>query len=140
MQEFVNEEAMNCIRIIDSKQKTPTQKMDAIDWILRNNEFISPKLYSNFVQRCYELYNKSSTSQSSFFFIEHTSDILISFKKLIEESTGSYQGQGAKELLNKYLEMLSIALFSQFNVEQAIKLGIHLDLIQIITDLKDDSA
>ena len=140
VQEFVNEEAMNCIRIIDSKQKTPTQKMDAIDWILRNNEFISPKLYSNFVQRCYELYNKSSTSQSSFFFIEHTSDILISFKKLIEESTGSYQGQGAKELLNKYLEMLSIALFSQFNVEQAIKLGIHLDLIQIITDLKDDSA
>ena len=38
------------------------------------------------------------------------------------------------------MEMLSIALFSQFNVEQAIKLEIHLDLIQIITDLKDDSA
>ena len=49
VQEFVNEEAMNCIRIIDSKQKTPTQKMDSIDWILRNNEFIAPKLYSNFV-------------------------------------------------------------------------------------------
>ena len=43
IQEFVNEIALNSITIVKSNVKDCTHKMDAIDWILRNIEFISPK-------------------------------------------------------------------------------------------------
>ena len=72
--------------------------------------------------------------------MEHHSDILITFKKRILDSTQSYKGQGAKEQQGVYLELLGVALFSSFNVKQAVELGLHLDLIDIITEKKDSNV
>lgn len=42
-QEFVNEFASNCIYTIQSPSKTSDEKMNAIDFIARNLDFISQK-------------------------------------------------------------------------------------------------
>lgn len=39
-----------------------------------------------------------------------------------------------------YLELFGIALFSEYNVQQAVRLGLHFDLIDIITEKKDDKV
>ena len=42
-QQFINEIALNCITIAKSENKTSTDKMDAVDWLVRNQDFVSPK-------------------------------------------------------------------------------------------------
>lgn len=43
IQEYVNEQAVNCINLIHSKERDATCKFDQVDWILRNLEFVTPK-------------------------------------------------------------------------------------------------
>lgn len=43
IQEYVNEQAMNCVTLVCSKNRDATCKFDQVDWMLRNTEFISPK-------------------------------------------------------------------------------------------------
>ena len=39
--EFINEEAFNCIRKINSKNRSSTEKFDSLDWMARNVEFVT---------------------------------------------------------------------------------------------------
>jgi len=135
VKEYVNEKATNKVSIINSINRGPTEKMNAIDWVLRNVEFISEKIYGNFIRRCYEIYNKSSLERSTFFFDDHRSDLMINLKKhIVNARSGFADSKGAEKVKNKYLEVLEIALLSEFNIKQAVSHSMQDDLIQIIVE------
>lgn len=54
--EYVNEIAVNCISTVRDDIKSVTKKMDAVDWYARNVEFVSSKIFSNFLICCHEIY------------------------------------------------------------------------------------
>ena len=55
VQQFVNEEAMNQMRVMKNDRKSTTQKMDAVDWFARNIEFVDKKIVNRFVTVCTEI-------------------------------------------------------------------------------------
>ena len=136
IQEFVNEIASNQIATVKSAKKGPTDKMDALDWMVRNIEFLSEKLYANFIKVCREIFEKNSPEKTSMYFSAHGSDVLISLRKVILESIDANVVPGIKKLLPSYLEALEIALLNEYNQERAVEQGIHDILILIITSDK----
>ncbi len=140
IREFVNEIAMNQISIIKSAKKGSTDKMDSLDWMVRNIEFVSPKIFSNYIKICHEIYEKNNPEKSSLYSMAHSSDVLISLKKLILETIEPNAVAGIKKLLPNYLEALEVALLNEFNQERGVEMNMHDVLISIITEEDIDEA
>lgn len=134
IQEFVNEIAMNNIAIIKSAKKGSTDKMDTLDWMVRNIEFVSPKIYANYIKVCHDIYEKNNPEKTSMYFSAHGSDVLQSLKKLITETIDPNAMSGIKKLLPSYLEAMEIGLLNEYNQEKAVETGIHDMMISIVTD------
>ena len=134
IQEFVNEIAMNNISVIKSTKKGSTDKMDTLDWMVRNIEFVSPKIYSNYIKVCHDIYEKNNPEKTSMYFSAHGSDVLQSMKKLIMETIDPNAMSGIKKLLQSYLEALEIGLLNEYNQEKAVESGLHDMLITIVID------
>lgn len=133
IQEFVNEIAMNNISTIKSAKKGSTDKMDSLDWMIRNIEFVSPKIYANYIKVCHDIYEKNNPEKTSMYFSAHGSDVLSSLRKLILETIDPNAVAGIKKLLPSYLEALEIGLLNEYNQEKAVEIGIHDIMISIVT-------
>jgi hypothetical protein len=69
MKEFVNEQALHSITVLkDQLSLTCTQKMDSIDWMVRNIEFVSPKIFINMIKICKEIFTAKNKSTTSLYF------------------------------------------------------------------------
>jgi len=72
LQEFVDERALHCITILkDQNYYSCTKKMDCIDWMVRNIEFVSPKIFKNMLEVCKNIYFAKNRSTTSLFFDQH---------------------------------------------------------------------
>lgn len=140
IQEFVNEIAMNQISTIKSIKKGSTDKMDSLDWMARNIEFVSPKIFNNFIKTCHDIYEKNNQEKTTMYFTAHGSDVLSSLRKLILETMEPNAVNGIRKLLPNYLEALEVGLLNEYNQERAIELSLHDILITIITDETLDEA
>jgi hypothetical protein len=134
IQEFVNEIAINSITCVKSTVKDTTAKMDSIDWMVRNIEFVSPKIYNNFIKMCHDIYQKNNTEKTSLYHMDHTSDVLFSLKKLILDTIEPNALTGIKKLCPAYLESLEVVCLNEANQAKAIEQQIHEILMNIITD------
>lgn len=84
--QFVNEEAVNCINTLKIEHKyTGNQKMDAIDWMIRNVEFVSGSIYSKMIDVCRQIYTSKNTSTTDVFFSQHESKVMNTIQKVILE-------------------------------------------------------
>jgi hypothetical protein len=111
---------MDCIYSIRSELKSTTQKMDCIDWLGRNLEFISLKLFDKFVKVCIELKNdvKHSEAKISLYDSPHSSGVLFSLRRLIVQTQDTSVPIAVKKHLPQYLRLLEIALFNKKNAEK----------------------
>lgn len=132
LQEFVDEEALHCITVLsDQATFTCTQKMDSIDWMVRNIEFVSPKIFKNMIKVCKDIYTAKNRSTTSLYYDQHQSIVLTTMKTLILETQVSNNPNGIQSLLPQYLGALEILLMSEFNQEQAMELE-YQDLLMAI--------
>ena len=137
IQEFVDEKALHCITILqDLVNFSCTKKMSAIDWMIRNIEFVSPKLYKNMISVCKQIYISKNNSTTSLFFDQHQSNILETMQRLILETQTSNNAKGIQSLLPQYLSALEILLMSEYNQEIAMKLE-YQDLLMGILNRPD---
>lgn len=133
IKEYINEIGQQHILIMSSTKKDTTDKMESLDWMVRNMEFISPVIYNEFVKTCRDLYNMDNSEKITYFFSGHISDVLLNMRRLIIESSNDTAKPALKRLLPSYLEALEIAFLNEFNQERSIEIGIHDVLIKIIT-------
>ena len=136
VQEFINEQALYCITVIKSATKSGTEKMDCVDWILRNIEFASPKLVSLFIKTANTIKDTPDPAKTTLYFSEHTSEIIVSFSRLLNESIAAHKSDNLREMLPSYLSLLEIVLNSAFNRKLSKENYVQNMLIEIITDSK----
>lgn len=133
--EFINEEAFHQLNILTSKNRSSLEKMDSIDWYLRNIEFISPMITNNFLSKCTQIYSETKDMRGSFFFSEHKSDIMKSLIKLLKETIHPQALSSVKNVMPKYLEILKITFYSNCNIRKAIDLDYSNTLMSIILQI-----
>jgi hypothetical protein len=108
--------------------------MDSLDWVSRNLEFISPKLFDSFLNFSHEIYetHKSTFSKNSFFSEDHNSSVMKSLRRLVLETQDKGASDGVKRQLPQYLQLLEVSLMSKFNLKKGVKLEIHHVVVNII--------
>jgi hypothetical protein len=136
MQEYVNEEAMQCLTVIKSHKKTTTEKYDALDWMVRNIEFVSPKIYTSLLKACKDAYEKGPEDQffRTFFAQAHGSEIIATLRRLVLESLEASNEDPIRSFLINYVEGLEVVLFNNYNQEKSIEMSLHEILITILTE------
>jgi hypothetical protein len=140
IQEYVNEIAMNQIGIVKSTKRGSTEKMDALDWMVRNIEFISPSIFNSFKKTCHEIYEKNNPEKTTMYLSAHSSDVLLSLRKLILDAIEPNANEMVKGYLPNYLEALEIALLNEYNQERGVEIGIHDIMITVITGEVDEGV
>jgi len=130
--EFIGEEALFRTSVIRSPSRGATDKMDSLDWFARNIDFIPHKYFEGMLRVSYQVYTESINMRNSFFFQDHSSDVMISLRRLINETQSSKASPHIKRMLDKYLEILSILNLSSVNLKRGVDLNLSEALSLII--------
>lgn len=119
IQEYVNEIAMNYIYNIKAHDKSSTEKMESIDWMVRNIEFISENISNSFLKVCHDIRkDKHSEIKNMLYESPHVSQINYTIKRLISDAIVSTGGSvNLHRQLPKYLDYLEVIQFSDYNNE-----------------------
>lgn len=135
IQEYVNEIASDCIYTIKSEHKSATQKMNCLDWLARNIEFVSMKLFDRCVKLCIQLKDDpNQTARQILYQSPHNSTVLISLRRLIIETQDANVSEGIRKQLPQYLRLLEICLFNDTNVKKAFEDSFDQLMLNIITE------
>ena len=132
MQEFVNEMASNCIYSIKNPNKLATEKMDCIDFMVRNIEFVSAKLFDLFEETCFDLFKIKNSPVSNFYHSVHKSNINDTLVRIFESIGNSNMDGAAKKWMPRYLEVSEIVLLSKFNQNALFEMNFHKILINLV--------
>lgn len=90
------------------------------------------------MKTCFEVYSKNNPEKTSLFYSSHTSEVILTLRKLVLETQENSASSGVKSLLSKYLEVLEILLRSDFNKDKAINAGFHEILVNVVTQEEID--
>lgn len=77
IQEFINEQAHIKVKRIKIMETTAREKMDALEWMARCVEFVSPNITNDMIKWCREvIYTQSQTAlRTVFTSTKHNSDV-----------------------------------------------------------------
>ena len=139
--EFVDECALKQISTIKSTKRTCTEKMEALEWVVRNIEFISPKLFKKMIRTCWEIKQKGKSAKKTLFYVKHDSDVIQAVNKLLTETQtaeSNAQREALSSLLPSYLEALEVILLNEFNQEVSPDYDTHLVLTAVLSNVESE--
>jgi len=134
VQEWINKQALSKIHKIMNVKTTPTQKMDKFEWVVNNVEFISAELAEKLIVWSEEAIldpQEFSPNRDALTTAKHDSDAILVLIGLLKEVAAA--PPTARALMDNYLSFLEIMLFSDMNLEKAMKGGV-LDVIMYILE------
>jgi len=134
IQEWINKQALSKIHKIMNANTTPTDKMNKFEWVIQNIEFISAALSEKLIIWSEEAIldpQENSPNRDALTTAKHTSDAVIVLIGLIKEAAAA--PPTSREVMHNYLSFLEIMLFSDVNLDKAMKTGV-LDMIMYILD------
>jgi len=129
IQEYINEVSMYQLTTLKSEERSPTHKMDAIDWFARNIEFVPARLFEKMFDLCYEQYSKPA--EKSFFNAPHTSDLISSLKRLLHQAIKDGNESMWMKLLPSHLAITELSLLSKSNRRKGVDKALHETLITL---------
>lgn len=98
-QRYIDEQVIDSIQLLRSSEYTIREKMNQMDWLARNAEFLSPDSISKCLLAFKDLYNNDQVSlKNAFISSKHTSNAVITVVNLIEHT---------KQLLPRDEEVMS---------------------------------
>ena len=136
VQEYINEAGMNCITVLKSLKRGPTEKMDSVDWVGRNVEFLSPPIFLKFIEQCKESLSKGQEDYNykCLYVNAHTSEVYFNLRKLIVDALDPRKNAELKRYLTQYLKCLEILLLNPYNLEKAIESRIVPHLLSLASE------
>jgi hypothetical protein len=98
-QRYIDEQVIDSIQLLRSSEYNIREKMNQMDWLARNAEFLSPDSISKCLLGFKDLYNSDQVSmKNAFISSKHTSNAVITVVNLIEHT---------KQLLPRDEEVMS---------------------------------
>lgn len=139
VKEFIHEEALEKIELLKNLNKSPTEKFDSLDWFIRNAIFVESNLYDRLLETCYQEFERMSMKSglkdhSSFLSKEHSSSILSTLKRVLNNSMNNKSDESSLKLIPNYLNIVEIVLLSTFNRDQSAKINLGNLLLSLSLD------
>lgn len=86
-QRHIDEQVVDCINVIRSQEHSVRDKMNQMEWLARNAEFLSPDAITKCLLAYKELYSSDHLSQkNAYISAKHTSGAVITIVHLLEHT------------------------------------------------------
>jgi hypothetical protein len=142
VQRSVDEQVVDAIGVIRSQEQSVREKMNEMDWLARNAEFLSPDAITKCLLAFKELYNTDQMNmKNAYISAKHTSSAVLTVIHLLEHtkqiSPRDEETMSRLAILTSVLEPL---LVNDMNLDKAVEarvMELLVSLLVVPQDIKD---
>eukprot|EP00347_Sterkiella_histriomuscorum_P015644 403356242 len=137
-QKFIDEHSVDRIKIIRSRDNSLTDKINAMDWLARYAEFVTPDQISNVVMAFKDLYSGPDAQlRDSFINHKHNSEAIPTVVQMLrnlrsKRNTIALDEETFDQNMSILLSILEPLLINDQNLETFFKLQVVPDLCQLL--------
>ena len=125
IQRFADSHVSDQLRVIKDPDSTIKQKMDTLDWLARNSEFISTDSISNCLKEFKELYsNHNILLKNEYINSRNHSLAVINILQQIEHTTKLDPSDDTDYKISVLYSILEPLLINNYNLEKAVDMEI----------------
>mmetsp|Transcript_2290 Transcript_2290/g.2235 ORF Transcript_2290/g.2235 Transcript_2290/m.2235 type:complete len:186 (+) Transcript_2290:754-1311(+) len=133
VQRFIDEQAVDMVQEVRSVDKSYKDKMNRMDWLARNAEFLSPDSITKCLLAFKELYTTDNVgSKNAYININHTSMAIFTVIHLIEHTKLLERDEETTSRLAILISILEPLLVNEMNLEKALQTNIIEILLSIL--------
>ena len=137
IQRFIDEHAVDRIKQLRSQEVTLKDKMNIMDWLARNSDFLSADPIQDCIQAFKELYNtENATLKNAYIFAKHSSNVIQTIVGSLEQ----YQKQTRDEEVSQKLTILFSILEPLLINDQNLDKALSMQGVVIITKFLDRNS
>lgn len=124
-QRFIDEQVIDAINIIKSPDYAFKEKMNEMEWLARNAEFLSPDSITKCLMAFKELYNTDNMpAKNAYINSKHTSSAIITVVHLIEHTKMLNRDEETMSRLAILISILEPLLINDMNLEKALNTNV----------------
>jgi len=140
VQRYVDETAIDMIHVVKSGDRTARDKMDRMDWLARNAEFLSPDQITKCLLAFKDQFNgQSLPARNAYITAKHTSNAVITVVNLIDHANKLNRDEETISRLAILLSILEPLLINDMNLEKALDMqtmGTLIGLLELPSYIK----
>lgn len=121
LQKFIDQTGVNVINSVKAEETGIKEKIDALDWLARNSEFLSPDTITKCLMAFKELYTSENVQlKQKYINAKHNSQAVLTVLHLIEHSKMLEKDEETFSKLAILLSILEPLLINDQNLERAL--------------------
>lgn len=133
VQRFIDEQVIDAISLIKSPDHAFKEKMNEMDWLARNAEFLSPDSITKCLMSFKELYNTDNMpTKNAFINAKHTSASVITIVHLIEHTKQLNRDEETMSRLAILISILEPLLINDMNLDKALNTNVVEQLLSLL--------
>lgn len=134
IQRFIDEHCTDRIKLLKQSDVNLKDKMNVMDWLARNADFLSHDPIQECIYAFKELYNtENATLKNAYIFAKHSSNSIQTIMVILEQ----YQKQTRDEEVNQKLSILFSILEPLLINDQNLDKALQLQATSLITKFLD---
>ena len=132
-QRFIDEQVIDAINIIRSSDYAFKEKMNEMEWLSRNAEFLSPDSITKCLLAFKELYNTDhAPAKNAYINAKHTSLAVVTVVHLIEHTKLLNRDDETMSRLAILISILEPLLINDMNLEKALNTNVVDQLLALL--------
>lgn len=133
MQRFIDEFSIDIVYDVKSVDLSFKEKMNKMDWLARNAEFLSPDSITKCIMGFKELYNTDNiVSKNAFINAKHTSHSILTLIHLTDHTKQLNRDDETVSRLAILLSIMEPLLINDMNLEKALQANILELLLSLL--------
>lgn len=134
LQRYIDEQSVDMVQEIRMPEVSLNQKMDRMDWLARNAEFMSPESIIKCLTAYKDLYNFENTNERNLYVKAiHSSEAIFTVINLINHMKMVAQDEETNSRMVILLSILEPLLVNDMNLEKALLP--ELKIVQTLTEI-----
>lgn len=123
IQRFIDEHAVDRIKQLRSGEVQLRDKMNIMDWLTRNSDFLSADPIQDCIQAFKELYNTdNATLKNAYIFAKHSSNVLTTVIMSLEQYQKQTRDDEVSQKLTILFSILEPLLINDQNLDKALSM------------------
>lgn len=133
MQGFIDEHAVDRIKALKTVDVNLKEKMNIMDWLARNSDYLSAKPITDCIVAYKELYSTDNTTlRNAYIYAKPSSNAIQTVKVLLQDAVVQTRDETNVQRLTVLFSILEPLLTNDQNLEKALQLDLVSTSLQVL--------
>eukprot|EP00347_Sterkiella_histriomuscorum_P022366 403330738 len=121
LQKFIDEHGVSKIKKLRSQDVNLKEKMNIMDWVARNSEFLTAQPIQESIAAFKELYNtENATLKNAYIFAKHSSNVIQTICVILKQLSSQAKDEENQQKLSIIYSILEPLLINDQNLEKCL--------------------